>query len=169
MTRRLFCAAVIAVLAVTGCATGEGGAQRDDDSESASDPIRDDQVNRYQLVLTGETAFDNTGGLLCMVEDGVMTLDFGIDAYDGPISYVITVPDFDPANSALGGAFALSDTPGESSGPVELTLSIGDPPEGYEGVVRAAGAITGSMSGAAGSADIAGTYACFLMDAEVGL
>lgn len=168
MRKGLVIAAMTVVLVLTGCSSGDGGEQRESGADETSDPITEDQVNRYQLAFNGEVTLDNTGGLLCRVDDGVLSFDFGIDAYDGPISYTITVPGFDPADSALEGTFAFTDSPGQSEGLVELTFSIGDPPEGYEGVVRTAGAITGSMSGDGGSADINGTYACFLMDAEVG-
>ncbi len=168
MRRRLLIAATIAVLAISGCNSGDGGAQGDDGQAGSSDPIGDDEVNRYQLALTGDVEVDHTGGLLCRVDDGVLSFDFAIDAYDGPISYVAEVPGFDPGNTAFEGTFTFEDSPGQSQGPIEITFSMGDPPEGYEGVVRAAGVTTGSMSGDAGAADINGTYACFLMDAEVG-
>ena len=168
MRGRFVIVVALVILAVTGCKSGDG----DDEAngpEGTSDPISSDEVNRYQLTLSGDVDLDHTGGLLCSVDDGVLSLDFGIDAYDGPINYTATVPNFDPANSALEGTFALNDASGTSEGPVEMTFSIGDPPEGYEGVVRAAGVITGSTAGDAGSANINGSYACFLMHSEAGL
>ena len=168
MSRRLMIVGMIAAVVLVGCKSGGDDSGADDGAAGASDPISDDQVNRYQLALSGEVSLDNTGGLLCRVDDGVLSFDFGIDAYDGPISYMAEVPGFDPTNTAFEGTFTFEDSPGRSQGPIELTFSIGDPPDGYEGVVRTAGVITGSMSGDAGAANINGTYACFLMDAEVG-
>lgn len=139
------------------------------DGDSGAEAIKKNEVNRYQLTSQGDPAFDHTGGLLCKVEEGVMHFDFSIDAYSGPISYTARATLFDPAQISFKGEFVLStsDT-AASQGPATVTFAFGDPPEGYNNVVRAAGTISGSVAGEAGSAELSGSYACFLMDAEVG-
>ena len=168
MRGRFVLVVAFTILTLTGCNSENGGTQTNG-PEGPDDPISSDEVNRYQITLGGDVDLDHTGGLRCWVDDEALSMDFGIDAYNGPVNYVVTVPDFDPANTALEGTFTFNDASDTSEGPVELTFSIGDPPEGYAGDVRAAGLITGSMSGDAGTAEVNASYACFLMHSEVGL
>jgi hypothetical protein len=119
--------------------------------------------------MTGGVEIDHGGGLICKVEEGSLILGFSIDAYGGPVDYSASFADFDPASSTQEGVFVFTDSPGSSEGPVTITFSYGDPPDGYSGVVRAEGGMTGSVFGDAGAADLAGSYACFLQNGEVGL
>ena len=155
----------VILLIMAGCNSGSeprGG-------EVENNRIADDEVDRYQLVMTGGLEIDHGGGLLCKVEEGSLRLEFSIDAYSGPMEYSASFAGFDPAASTQEGVFVLTDSPGPSEGPITITFSYGDPPEGYSGVVRAAGEMIGSVSRDAGAADLTGSYACFLQDGEVGL
>ena len=139
------------------------------DGDSGPGAIKNDEVNRYQLTSQGDPALDHTGGLLCKVEEGTMHFNFSIDAYSGPITYTAWATPFDPAQTSFKGEFELwTNDAAVSQGPATVTFAYGDPPEGYSNVVRAAGTISGSVAGEAGSAELSGSYACFLMDAEVG-
>ncbi|MFH1475205.1 MAG: hypothetical protein ABIG85_05025, partial [Chloroflexota bacterium] len=96
--------------------------------------------------------------------------DFAVDASSGELTYAAVFPGFDPGGSTFDGSFTLTDASGVASeGAAVISFGYGPAPEGYPGVVRAAGSITGSVSGGAGSPDFAGTYACFLMNSEVGV
>lgn len=155
----------VILLITSGCNSGN----EPSDGDVENSPITNEEVNRYQLAMTGGLEIDHAGGLICKVEEGSLLMEFSIDAYSGPIGYSASFAGFDPASSTQEGVFVFADSPGSSDGPINITFSYGDPPEGYPGVVRAAGTITGSISGEAGAADLVGSYACFLQHGEVGL
>jgi len=168
--RRTWLVLVVALgLTLFGCKSDNSPSNGDDGGGSSSEAISSDANNRYQLVFTGDLALDHTGGLICNVTAGELSLDFSIDASSGEYTYAAVFPGFDPAADSFTGTFSLATTvDGSSGGPVTIGFAIGAAPDNIPGVVRAAGSIEGSISGGAGSADIAGTYACFLQDAMVG-
>ncbi|MDJ0664039.1 MAG: hypothetical protein QNJ75_05730 [Acidimicrobiia bacterium] len=96
-------------------------------------------------------------------------MDFNIDASDGDYEYAATFPAFDPAESSFAGELRLT-YKGDitSTGELNLAFGWGPAPDDFPGVVRAAGTFAGPLTGDAGRAEIAGSYACFLMDSEVG-
>lgn len=164
--RRMIILSFVLVL-LAGCNSGDDGGSGGDQPSSGS--IGADEVNRYHIDAFGMVTFSHTGGLLCGVEDGDLVLDFSIDASDGDYEYVATFPDFDPAESRFQGEFVLTyKNGGTSSGMINLDFGYGPAPEDYPGVVRAAGNFAGPVTGDAGTSEIAGSYACFLMDSEVG-
>ncbi|MCP3994040.1 MAG: hypothetical protein GY722_03105 [bacterium] len=158
---------ILAILLLGACNSGDDAGSSSDQPSSGS--IGDDEVNRYQLDAFGMITFSHTGGLLCGVEDGDLILDFSIDANDSDYEYVATFADFDPAASRLQGEFILTyKNGGTSSGAINLDFGYGPAPEDYPGVVRATGNFAGPVAGDAGPSEIAGSYACFLMNSEVG-
>ena len=164
--RRIVVLSIVLVL-LAGCNSGDDEGSGGDRPSSGS--IGADEVNRYQIDAFGMITFSHTGGLLCGVEDGDLVLDFSIDASDGDYEYVATFPGFDPSESTFQGELVLTyKNGGTSSGMINLDFGYGPAPEGYPGVVRAAGNFAGPVTGDAGPSEIAGSYACFLMDSEVG-
>jgi hypothetical protein len=164
--RRIHAAVVgLVLMSLAACSSGSGSASQ----SSQPKGVPDSEVNRYVMTFTGDLTLDHTGGLICKVEDGVLGLSFAIDASDGAYTYTATFPGFDPAASSFTGAFALNATGGgESSGSATISFAYGPAPVEYPGVVRAAGTISGSISGQAGTAELSGGYACFLMNKAVG-
>jgi hypothetical protein len=159
--------AAVAGLVLMSLVACGGGASAGESSQPKGVP--DSEVNRYVLTFTGDVALDHTGGLICKVEDGALEMSFAIDASDGAYTYDATFPGFDPAGSSFTGTFTLLATAGgESSGTATVSFAYGPAPAEYPGVVRAAGTISGSISGSAGAAGLSGDYACFLMNAAVG-
>lgn len=168
MRSTLIAFVVIFILATSGCNAGNESTGNDIGGEGQEE-IAIDEVNRYQLVFTGDIILAESGGLLCEVTDGDLKMDFAIDASSGDHTYGATFPEFDPREEGFHGTFTLTEASGAvSAGTANVTFEYGPAPDEYPGVVRAAGSITGSISGGAGSADITGTYACFLMNSEVG-
>lgn len=158
----------VIVLATTGCKAGDESNGTDGDGGDR-EAITADEVNRYQLVFTGDPALVHTGGLSCEVTAHELIFGFHIDVSSGEHTYAAVFPGFDPQETGFDGTFTLTDASGVvSEGAATVTFEYGPAPEDYPGVVRAAGSISGSISGGAGAADIAGTYACFLMNSEVG-
>jgi len=165
MMRRGFI--LVMVLALAGCNSGDdGGAAGDRPSSGA---IGDNENNRYELEAIGMITFAHTGGLICRVEDGVLAMDFSIDAGDGDYEYTAEFPGFDPDGSSFDGELMLT-YKGDinSTGALTVSFGWGPAPDDFPGVVRAAGTFAGPLRGDAGAAEIAGSYACFLMDSEVG-
>ena len=159
--------AVLIVLLIAACSSGDDGGSEGDQPSSGA--ITDDQMNRYELDAVGTITFTHTGGLICSVEDGELVLDFAIDAGDGDYEYGAVFPGFEPAANGFQGEFTLTYKGDSSSvGPMNLSFGYGPAPEEYPGVVRAAGTFAGPVTGGPGNAEIAGSYACFLMDSEVG-
>jgi hypothetical protein len=159
--------AAVAGLVLIGLAACAGGGSAGRSGQPQG--IGDSEVNRYVLTFTGDVPLDHTGGLICGVEGGVLEMDFAIDASDGTYTYAATFPGFDPAGSSFEGTFTLRATAGgESSGAATISFAYGPAPAEYPGVVRAAGTISGSVSGQAGVAGFSGSYACFLTNSEVG-
>lgn len=160
-------AALIVTLLMAGCSSGDS--ENSGDGETYSGSIGADEVNRYELDAVGKVSFGHTGGLICAVEDGDLVLDFSIDASDGDYEYGAVFPGFDPSLSSFQGEFTLTQSViGDSTGTVNLSFGLGPAPDGYPGVVRAAGTFAGPVTGDAGAAEMAGSYACLLMDSEVG-
>ncbi len=163
--QRYFMVAMVLVLSA-GCNSGAN--DRSDADQPVSGAIGSDEVNRYALGFTGAITLDHTGGLICAVADGDLVMDFSTDASDGVYEYGV-VADFDAAAAQLNGTFEMSSSGAPlASGPVTVTFGYGPAPDGYEGVVRAAGTISGSLLVDAEDAQLSGSYACFLMDSEVG-
>jgi hypothetical protein len=166
--------AVAGLVLMSLAACGSGGSTSGSQSSSAgqsSSPkgVADNEINRYVMTFTGDLSLDHTGGLICKVEDGTLEMSFAIDASDGAYTYEAAFPGFDPAASSFTGTFTLQATEGgESSGTATVSFGYGPAPAEYPGVVRAAGTISGSISGSAGAADLSGGYACFLMNKAVG-
>jgi hypothetical protein len=167
--RRTWVVIMIALgLALAGCKSDDG-AGAGDTGESGGEAITSEENNRYQLVFTGDLALDHTGGLVCGVSDGALILDFSIDASNGEYTYAAAFPGFDPGADSFAGTFDLETAAGgNSSGTVTIGFVIGPAPDDIPGVVRAAGSIEGSVDGAAGAAELAGSYACFLQNAVAG-
>lgn len=156
-----------AILLLAACSSGDDQGSRGDQPSSGS--IGDDEVNRYQLDAFGMITFSHSGGLLCGVEDGDLILDFSIDASESDYEYVATFADFDPTASRLQGEIVLTyKNGGTSSGEINLDFGYGPAPGDFPGVVRAAGNFAAPVAGDAGPSELAGSYACFLMDSEVG-
>jgi hypothetical protein len=152
----------LVVLIVVGCG---------DDATVGVEPVFDNEVNRFSMEIGDGIDIAEAGGLICKVEDGTLTLDFSPDMADGQPGYTYEAryPNFSAEDPRFDGTIEVTSADGMTwVGKTSMTFSYGDPPEGYFGVVRAAGAIR-STSDDAGSLQINGTYACFLTDAEVGL
>ena len=158
---------VLLVVALAACNSGDSSSSGGEQPSSGS--IGDDENNRYAMEAFGMVTFEHTGGLICSVEDGALVMDFNIDASDGDYEYVGVFQGFDPAGSSFAGELRLT-YKGDitSTGDLNLAFGWGPAPDDFPGVVRAAGTFAGPLAGDAGSAEIAGSYACFLMDAEVG-
>ncbi len=167
-SHRLMLVGLAVLLMATACSnSGDDGSSEDD--QPASGSIGSDEVNRYELDAVGYVTFSHTGGLICKVVDGDLVLDFSIDASDGDYEYVANIPGFDPSLSSFEGEFALTyKDEHTSAGAINVAFGYGPAPEEFPGVVRAAGNFAGPISGDAGTAEIAGSYACFLMNSEVG-
>lgn len=161
------CIAALALVAA-GCAGDNSDGSETDAPQSGS--IGRDEVNRYELAFNGGITMEHTGGLICKVEDGDLVMDFSIDASDGVYDYEASVAMFDPTQTQFNAEFDLmSSGVLLAAGVIGITFDYGPAPDEYPGVVRAAGTIDGGLEGAGDSAAVSGSYACFLMESEVGL
>jgi hypothetical protein len=155
---------ITVVLLAAGCG-GEGTG----DNQPHGDSIGADENNRYELTFTGGVTMEHTGGLICKVEEGKLVMDFNIDATDGTYEYQATVDNFDPAEAEFYSSFGITSSGAPlGAGLLTLTFGYGPAPADFPGVVRAAGTIAGALQTPVEDASVAGSYACFLMDSEVG-
>jgi FlaG/FlaF family flagellin (archaellin) len=161
---RVLLIAVVLMLAA-GCKSGEEATTSDGGSVT---PIGAGEVNRYELEFSGGISMANTGGLICKVEEGDLVMDFSVDASDGTYEYTAVAPGFDATATSFNADFEL-DSSGSivGNGEVQVTFGYGPAPAEYPGVVRAAGTIDGTLTTSDGDTDVAGSYACFLQEAEV--